>query len=150
MSHFTCGFLTFSAGIEMEPWCEMVYAWRLYLTMIWSSRPEVFCKKGALKNFAKFTGKHLCQSLFLNKVVGLRPVTLLKKRLWHRSFPVSFPKFLRTPIFIEHLWWLLLNYFKQPWKLLFRKTQTFTGILQNIRARCKIPLLTLTKFERIN
>ena len=29
-----------------------------------SSRPEVFCKKGVLKNFAKFTGKHLCQSLF--------------------------------------------------------------------------------------
>ena len=30
-----------------------------------SSRPEVFCKKGVLKNFAKFTGKRLCQSLFL-------------------------------------------------------------------------------------
>ena len=32
-----------------------------------SSRPEVFCKKGALGNFTKFTGKHLCQSLFFNK-----------------------------------------------------------------------------------
>ena len=29
--------------------------------------PEVFCKKGALNNFSKFTGKHLCQSLFFNK-----------------------------------------------------------------------------------
>ena len=28
---------------------------------------EVFCKKGALNNFAKSTGKHLCQSLFFNK-----------------------------------------------------------------------------------
>ena len=27
---------------------------------------EVLCKKGVLKNFAKFTGKHLRQSLFLN------------------------------------------------------------------------------------
>ena len=27
--------------------------------------PEVFFKKGALKNSEKFTGKHLCQSLFL-------------------------------------------------------------------------------------
>ena len=35
-----------------------------------SSRPEVFCKKGALINFTKFTGKHLCQSLFFNKVAG--------------------------------------------------------------------------------
>ena len=40
-----------------------------------SSRPEVFYKKGALRNFAKFLGKHLCQSLFCNKVAGLRLVT---------------------------------------------------------------------------
>ena len=53
-------------------------------------------KKGVLRNFAKFTGKHLCQSLFLNKVAGLTPATLLKKRLWHRCFPVNFAKFLRT------------------------------------------------------
>ena len=26
-------------------------------------RPGVFYKKGVLKNFTKFTGKHLCQSL---------------------------------------------------------------------------------------
>ena len=37
-------------------------------------------KKGVLKNFAKFTGKYLCQILFFNKVV-----------------PVNFAKFLRTP-----------------------------------------------------
>ena len=43
-----------------------------------SSRPEVFCKKGVLRNFAKFTGKHLCQSLFLNKVAGLRPEIFTK------------------------------------------------------------------------
>ena len=34
--------------------------------------PEVFCKKGVLRNFAKFTGKHLCQILFFNKVAGLQ------------------------------------------------------------------------------
>ena len=33
-----------------------------------SSRPEKFCKKGAPENFAKFTGKHLCPSFFLNLV----------------------------------------------------------------------------------
>ena len=73
-----------------------------------SSRPEVFCRKGVLRNFAKFTGKHLCHSLFFNKVAGLRPATLLKKRLWHRCFPVNFAKFLKTPFLREHLWWLLL------------------------------------------
>ena len=35
-----------------------------------SSLPDVFCEKGVLRNFAKFTGKHLCQSLFFNKVAG--------------------------------------------------------------------------------
>ena len=50
-----------------------------------SSRPEVFCKIGVLRNFAKFTGKHLYQSLLFNKVAGLRPATLLKKRLWQRQ-----------------------------------------------------------------
>ena len=30
----------------------------------------MFCKKGALRNFAKITGKHLCQGLFFNKVAG--------------------------------------------------------------------------------
>ena len=40
-----------------------------------TSSPEVFCKKGVLRNFAKFAGRHLCQSLFFNKVAGLRPVT---------------------------------------------------------------------------
>ena len=59
--------------------------------------PEVLCKKGVLRNFAKFTGKHLCQSLFFNKVAGLRLATSLKKRLWHSCFPVNFAKFLRTP-----------------------------------------------------
>ena len=60
-----------------------------------SSCAEVFCIKDVL-----------CQSLFFNKVVGLR--VYLKKWLWYRSFPVNFLKFLRTPHFIEHLWWLLL------------------------------------------
>ena len=36
-----------------------------------SSRPEVFCKKGVLRNFTKFTGKHLCLCLIF-KVAGLR------------------------------------------------------------------------------
>ena len=34
-----------------------------------SSRPEVFCKKSVLRNFTKFTEKHLCWSLSFNKVV---------------------------------------------------------------------------------
>ena len=62
-----------------------------------SSHRRCSVRKGVLRNFTKFTGKHLCQRLFFNKVAGLRPATLLKKSLWHRCFPVNFAKFLRTP-----------------------------------------------------
>ena len=47
--------------------------------------PELFCKKRVHRNFAKFTRKHLSQSLFFNKVAGLA-------------------KFLRTLFLTEHLW----------------------------------------------
>ena len=61
-----------------------------------SSRPGVFGKKGVLRNFTKFTGKHLCQILYFNKVAGLRRI------------PVNFAKFLKTPFLIEHHRWLLV------------------------------------------
>ena len=32
--------------------------------------------KGVHRNLAKFTGKHLCQSLFFDKVTGLKPVLM--------------------------------------------------------------------------
>ena len=32
---------------------------------------EAVVKRGVLRNFTKFTGKHLCQILFINKVAGL-------------------------------------------------------------------------------
>ena len=38
----------------------------------------------------------------------LKPATLLKKRLWHRCFPVNFAKFLRTPFVQSTSGWLLL------------------------------------------
>ena len=71
---------------------EEVVIW----TKIRSSHQRCSMKKGVLRNFTKFTGKYLCQGLFFNKVAGLRPATLLKKRLWHRCFPVNFVKFLRA------------------------------------------------------
>ena len=66
-----------------------------------SSSRRYSLRKGALRNFTKFKGKHLCQSLFFNKVAGLKPATLLKKRLLHRCFPVNFANFLRT-LFLQN------------------------------------------------
>ena len=70
--------------------------------------PDVFCKKGVLKNFAKLSGQHLSQSLLFNKVAGLSYQLYLKK-ISHKCLPVNSAQFLRTPFYTEHLRWLLLK-----------------------------------------
>ena len=74
-----------------------------------SSHRRCSIKRGILRNFAKFIGKHPCPSLFFNKVGGLRPATLWKKRLGHRRFPMNFAKFLRTPFLLNTSGRLLLD-----------------------------------------
>ena len=57
-------------------------------------------KRGILKDFSKFTAKHLCQSAFFKKVTDL----------WH-FFIEHLLNIYRTFIFLFFfLWWLLLNY----------------------------------------
>ena len=89
---------------ERELEREVIFAFAFLVGL--SSRPDVFCKKVLLEISQKSQGNTLPE--FLNKVAGLRPATLLKKRPWHRCFPVNFVKFLRTPFFTEHLLWLFL------------------------------------------
>ena len=76
-------------------------------------------ERSVLKNFAKFTGKHLYQSLFFNKVTGLRPGTLSKKRLRHGFFLVDFAKFSRTSFLQNTSGQLLLNLANQHKVLMY-------------------------------
>ena len=62
-----------------------------------SSRSEVFCEEGVPRNFAKLTGKHLCQSLVFNKKETLAQV-----------FFCEFFEISKNTFFAEHLRWLLL------------------------------------------
>ena len=56
-----------------------------------SSHPEVFCKKGVLRNFAKFTGKHLCQSLSFNNVYHCKVyINFIKKETLVQLFSCEF------------------------------------------------------------
>ena len=57
-----------------------------------SSHPEVFCKKGVLKKFAKFTGKHLCQSLFLKS-------NFIKKETLAQAFSCEFCEISKNNFF---------------------------------------------------
>ena len=68
-----------------------------------SSHPEVFYKKDVLRNFAKFTGKQLCQSSFFNKGGGLA-CSFIKKETLVQVFSCKFCEiskntfYCRTPL----------------------------------------------------
>ena len=73
--------LSNGSGAKSKTDHEKVAAWLLKSHPEWyrSSNHRCSMKKAVLRNFAKFTGKHLCQSLFLKKVAILRPATFLKR-----------------------------------------------------------------------
>ena len=57
----------------------------------------MFCEKVVLRNFTKFAGKHLCQSLFFNKIASLGLQLYQKRDSGTGVFlPINFVKFLRT------------------------------------------------------
>ena len=66
--------------------------------------PGVFCEKGVLTNFAKFTGKNLCQGLFFNKAAGT--CNFIKKEALALVFSCEFCEiskntlFYRTPLVV--------------------------------------------------
>ena len=66
----------FSLFGELQDWQVCTMFCSTILSIIQTcrrSRPEVLCIKGVLRNFTKFTGKHLCQSLFFNKIANPMP-----------------------------------------------------------------------------
>ena len=69
-----------------------IFWWTPVTSCLRKQPPEVFYKKCVHRNFVKFTGK---------------PASLLKKRLWHRCFPVNFTNFLGTT-FLQNTSGLLL------------------------------------------
>ena len=64
------------------------------------SRPEVFCKRDVLRNFAKCIGKHLCQILFFNKDAGLKAWE--RNRLKSTYHILSFPEYPGETLLLKH------------------------------------------------
>ena len=77
----------------------------LLLLILKSSYPRCTVQKVVLKNFANFTGKHECWSLFLIKLQGCN---FIKKNFRRSCFSVRLAKFLRKPFFKNICEWLLL------------------------------------------
>ena len=72
-----CAFYYFMYSVSIL-WLFSFYA----LEFVLKYSDLMFCKKGVLKNFAKFTGKHLCQIFFFNKVASQG-----QQHLFYRTTP---------------------------------------------------------------
>ena len=68
-----------SCGILLNQFLHRLLS-RIYKTQSTSSFLDVFYKKVVPRNFAKFRGKHLCQSLFLNDIAAFRPINSIIKQ----------------------------------------------------------------------
>ena len=75
---------------------EPIYVWNRNFG---SGRSHMLFKIGVLENLANFTGRHLCWSHFLIKMLcsDLQLCNFIKKRLLRRCFPLKFAKFLTKP-----------------------------------------------------
>ena len=83
---------------------------------------------------------------------GLRPAILLKKRLWHRCFPVNFANFLRTPFLTEHLWWLPLHKFVftiENANAVFRQSDLFLTLHKNWSFPLRISSVNVAKIHSV-
>ena len=67
-----------------------------------SSQQRCSMEKGVLRNFSKFRGKHLCQSLFFNKVTDLG-CNFIKKETLAQVFCCDFWEISKNNVFTEHI-----------------------------------------------
>ena len=93
-----------------------VFSKKSFFTIILrSSGMQVFFKTGVIRNFAIFTGKHSCCSLFLIKLQVLWSATLFQPHS-ERDFSTGVLLWklqnFYEHLLIEHLLWLLLSVWK--------------------------------------
>ena len=60
--------------------CDQWLFQEIFFIIFRSSCTQMFFKIGVIRNFAIFTGKHLCWSLFSIKLHALQPTTLFQAR----------------------------------------------------------------------
>ena len=68
-----------------------------------SSHRRCSVKKDVLRNLAKFTGKHLCRSLFFNKVRKPQGCNFIKKEILAQVFSCEFIEISKNTFSTEHL-----------------------------------------------
>ena len=98
-------------------WIDNRLKLNIHKTFIWYSESTLICftssRSEVFSKISQNSPENTCASVSLLiklQAWGLRSATLLKKRLWHLCFSVSFAKFVRISIFTEHLRWLFLMF----------------------------------------
>ena len=102
-----------------------------------SSHSQMFFKIDVLKNFANFTGKHLCWSLFSIQLQALRPASLLK-----RDFNM-FDSNVMTYMFsceICEIFKIIFFYRTPPVAASIYYKMQFSKVLTKIFLECTLPL----------
>ena len=63
-------------------------------------------RKCVLRNFAKFIGKHLCQSLYFNKVAAFfnKACNFIKIETLTQVFSYEFCEIFKNTVIMEHVW----------------------------------------------
>ena len=109
-----------------------------------SSRKRCSRKKVYLK-ISQNSQENTCTRVSLLIKFKARHVTLFKKSLWHRCFPVSFVKFIKDTFFTEHLRTIpfanssFIKQTKNVFKVIFRIV--FSIILKTRKVLMLTPIL---------
>ena len=98
--------------------CSCYLFWRLHEKNVKNnktSRRRCSVRKVFLRNFTKFTGKHLCQSLFFNKVAGAA-CNFIKKETLAQVLSCKFCEISKNTFCTEHLWTTASGWFPEDFK----------------------------------
>ena len=125
--------------LPLEFWSSYFSEYLPLIAITKSSHWRCSIKKVVLKNFAIFTGKHLCWSTFLIK---LQACNFIKKRLQHSYFEnIYFEKLLRMVAFV-YLSCFIYYHFPNLYKIYIYNIQ-----LSLLRAYFAWYLLTIKVIE---
>ena len=94
---------------------ENIIFWETSLNRSSQTITKVVARSYSVKTVFLKISKNSQENTFV-RISFLIKLTFLKRRLWHRCFPVNFVKFLRTSFLKEHLPWLFLPLNTWSWE----------------------------------
>ena len=117
-----------------------ILTWYLIQSNLFRSSHQTCSIKKVFLKVSQNPQQNTSARVCFNKVVGLRPAILIKKRLWHRCFPVNFVKFFGI-LFLQNIsGWLLLFIKKIDSLSLYHKcfSVKFTNLLKQLFKRTTV------------